>query len=311
MSSPPLLPPRLRRGDVIGLIAPAGPVRDGARIGRAVRYFERLGYHVAVGEHAARARGYLAGRDDQRLADFHAMFRAPEVRAVIALRGGYGSSRLLSAIDYRLIARNPKILVGYSDLTALQMAVWKKCRLVTFHGPMAGVEFAGRMDPFTEEHFWQMVTSPAVPLRLVAGRSAGTSRHSSPPVTGRLLGGNLSLLVSLLGTPFQPDLRGAILMVEEIGEEPYRIDRMLTHLRNAGALRHVRGILAGRFIRCVPSTRPSPGTAQVLRDAAGTLPFLQGFPFGHLPRKLTLPLGVPAALDPARRSLDLLGPAVS
>lgn len=305
-----LLPPRLRRGDLIGIVAPAGPVTDASRIEKAVRYFERQGYRVAVGAHAGRVHGYLAGTDGERLEDLHAMFRDPRVRALVALRGGYGTTRLLPLLDFRLIRRNPKIVCGYSDLTALQLALWHACRLVTFHGPMAGPDFAGPLDPVTEERFWTMVTAPAVPCRLatVAAAPASARRRT----TGRLLGGNLSLLVSLLGTPFQPSLSGAVLFIEEVGEEPYRIDRMLTQLRNAGVMDRLRAILTGRFEDCAVKDprRPSFSTGEVLAGHAGALLHLAALPFGHVSRKVTIPIGVPVAVDGDAGTVDLLAPAV-
>jgi muramoyltetrapeptide carboxypeptidase len=243
------------------------------------------------------------------------MFRDPRVRAILALRGGYGSLRLLSHIDYRLIARCPKILAGFSDLTALQLALWNACRLVTFHGPMLGSDFAGRVDPFTEERFWTMVTSPVVPQRLAPPRGVHTRALAGGRSNGRLMGGNLSLLISLLGTPYQPSFAGCILFFEEIGEEPYRVDRMLTHLHLTGILKDVRGIVSGQFTGCVPQdrTRPSLTLRTILEETAERtdVPFLSGVPFGHVRHKLTLPIGIRAALDAERGTLDLLEAAVS
>lgn len=314
VASSPLVPPRLRRGDCIGIIAPAGPVADVSRIERGVRYLERLGYTALVGRHAARTHGYLAGTDAQRLEDLHAMFRDPRVRMIMALRGGYGSTRLLSAVDYGMIARNPKILAGFSDLTALQLALWTMCRLVTIHGPMLASDFSGRTDASTEEHFWRLVTTPSVPERIARGRTARAEVHTGGRATGRLLGGNLSLIVSLVGTPFQPAFKGSILFFEEVGEEPYRVDRMLTHLRDAGVFRRLHGLVAGQFTDCSPKDRrrPSLTLRQVLAETAehAGVPFLSGLPFGHVRRKVSLPIGVRAAVDAESGTLDLLEPAV-
>ena len=314
-SPPPLLPPRLRHGDLIGIIAPAGPVADGSRIERGVRYIERLGYSVVVGRNVTRVHGYLAGTDEERLSDLHTMFRDHRVKAIMALRGGYGSTRLLSRLQYRLIARNPKILIGFSDLTALQLAIWNGCHMVTFHGPMLSSDFAGPSNHFTEELFWRLVTSPSIPERLPMPRSPRPRSLNGGSANGRLLGGNLSLLVSLLGTPYQPSFSGSLLFFEEVGEEPYRIDRMLTQLRNAGVFRKVRGILTGQFSDCVPAdkTRPSLTIDDILGEIPEQtgVPFLTNLPFGHVGRKLTLPIGVRACLDADRRTLDLLEPAVS
>ena len=306
-------PQRLKKGDLIGVISPAGPVSNVTSIGKGVRYLESLGYRVVVGENAGKADGYLAGTDEERAADVHAMFLDGRVKAVMCVRGGYGTPRLLSHINYKLISRNPKILAGFSDVTALQLALWKKCRLITFHGPMVGVEMANHMDPFTEEMFWRTVTSnrkteirlsdDALIDTLVPGRAVG-----------RLLGGNLSLVASLLGTRYQPDFADAILFLEEVAEEPYRVDRMLTHLRNASLYRKANAILFGQFSDCNPldPTKPSCTVAEVLHNAASTFgkPVLANLPFGHVSRKLTLPVGLRVKVDTSKKLLHFIEPAV-
>ena len=155
-----LVPQRLKKGDLIGIICPAGPVLDLSRLERGVRYLEGLGYRTMVGRNALRRLGYLAGTDEERAEDIHAMFTDRKVRGIFCARGGFGTPRLLSLIDYRLIAKNPKILVGYSDITALALAIWKKCRLVTYHGPMLAVDMAVDVNAFAEESLWRILTSP-------------------------------------------------------------------------------------------------------------------------------------------------------
>jgi muramoyltetrapeptide carboxypeptidase len=303
----------LRAGDLIGLVSPASPIADVSRIDQAVRYLEGLGYRVRIGEHVTDSYGYLAGSDRDRVADLHAMFADPAVRAVFCIRGGYGTPRLLSHINYRLIRNNPKIFAGYSDITALELAFWRKTGLITFHGPMAGVDLAGPPDPFTEEMFWSMLSAKKkrgritlpdpLPRTLQGGRA-----------TGRLLGGNLALVVSTLGTPYQPDLRDALLFLEDISEEPYRIDRMLTQLRNAGILQRSAAVLTGQFTDCVPqdATKPTLTLAQILEETAALTgrPFLAGLPFGHESPKMTLPVGLRARLDASSGTLELLEAAV-
>jgi len=229
-------PPRLRRGDVIGLIAPASPLKNAGRIEASVRYLERLGYRIQLGRHVTERHGYLAGTDAQRAADLNAMLGDPQVRAVFALRGGYGTPRLLPWVDYRAVRRQPKILVGYSDLTALQLALFRRTGLVTFSGPMLGADLRPSLDPYTEEHFWRLLTSRRTAGALSNPRNRPLIVRRPGRAEGRLLGGNLSLLVSSLGTSFSPDYRDALLVLEDVDEHLHRLDRMFTQLRNAGVL---------------------------------------------------------------------------
>lgn len=307
-------PRRLRKGQLIGLVSPAGTPSPGTKIEKSVRRLESEGYRVVVGKHAAAEHGYLAGRDEERAADLNAMIRDPAVRAIFALRGGYGSPRLLRWIDYGALGRDPKIICGFSDITALQLAIFRKCRLVTFSGPMPAVDFWDEIDSYTEENFWRLLTStrkigplenpphsPATVLRTGVGQ-------------GTLLGGNLSLLVSSLGTPFLPSLRGAILVLEEVDEYPYRIDRMLTQLENSGIARAVNGVVFGQFTRCVPKdpSKPSLPVEVVQKDFVSRLncPVFGNLQYGHVPCKLTLPLGLEARLDSAQNCIELPQSAV-
>lgn len=308
-----LKPPRLRRGDLIGLVSPASRIADTAKIDQAVRYLEGLGYRAIVGANATKMNTYLAGTDQERAADLNAMFEDPRVKAIFCIRGGYGTPRLLPLVRYRMIARNPKILVGYSDITALHLAIWRKTRLVSFHGPMAGSDMAEPMDPFTEEHFWRLLTSTKrmgsihipddQPRTLVPGKG-----------TGRLLGGNLALITSIVGTSFQPDFSKAVLYIEDIGEDPYRVDRMLTQLRGSGILPKAHAILVGQFTDCVPrdSSSPSFSVDEVLEEYTyrSGVPCLSGLPFGHNRRKMTIPVGVRARVNATERSIEYLEGAV-
>ncbi len=303
-----LVPPRLRPNDLVGLVSPAGNVEDSSRIENAVRYLEKLGFRVRVAAHAARVHGYLAGTDRERAEDLHAMFADARVRAVFCLRGGYGATRLLPLLDYRLIARHPKIFVGYSDITALLLAFWKKCRLVTFHGPMAAVDWGSGAEPDDEGFFWELLSSP-LRRRAIPVKAAGRIHRCGGRATGRLLGGNLSLVASLAGTPFMPDFTRCILFLEEVNEEPYRVDRMLIQLRNSAVLRRSSGFLLGQFSRCLPQdpSRPSLNIPEILDEIIAPLrkPLLLNLPFGHLGQKLTLPVGVRAAVDAEKRELAL------
>jgi muramoyltetrapeptide carboxypeptidase len=310
-----LVPQRLKKGDCIGIISPASPVADASRIERGVRYLEGLGYRTKLGDAVYRRKGYLAGTDDERAGDIHAMFRDKNVRAIFCARGGYGSPRLLSKIDYRIVGRNPKIFLGYSDVTALSLAFWKKCRLVTYHGPMLAVDLQGDVNAFAEESLWRTLASPGRNAVLAASEAPPAAAHASGTATGRLLGGNLSLVVSLLGTPYMPDLRGALLFLEEIGEDPYRVDRMLTQIRNAGVFTRASGLALGHFTDCVPRDPAAPTIPlqSILAEtaaAAGT-PVLGGFPFGHEKPMATLPVGLRARLDAGKGVITLLEPSTS
>jgi len=310
----PVQPAALKKGDVIGVISPASPIADASRIQTGVRYLERLGYRVLIGENVGKTHGYLAGSDTDRVKDLHQMFAEKRVKAIMCVRGGYGTPRLLPLLDYGLIARNPKIFVGFSDITALQLAFWKKCRLMSFHGPMLGVDFGGEVDPYTEESFWNMVSSTKKMGEVRFPDNTPTQVLRDGGASGRLLGGNLSLIASLMGSPFEPDFAGSLLFIEEVGEEPYRVDRMMTQLRIASVLSRVEGILAGQFSDCTPrdATQPSLSIGDILGEnaAAASKPFLADLPFGHVAKKMTLPVGLMARLDTGRRSIEYMEAAV-
>lgn len=310
---PILKPPHLRRGDLIGLIAPASPPAAD-NIERGVRYLESLGYRVTVGPNTGRELGYLAGTDEERAHDLNLMLRDRKVRAIFAIRGGYGTPRLLSAIDYRAVRKDPKVIAGYSDITALQLALFRRTGLVTFSGPMAGVEMANGIDPFTEEWFWRSVTSTA-PLGLLKN-PPGEPLWSSGKGSGRgqLLGGNLALLVSLLGTPYSPDYRKAVLVLEDVDEAPHRVDRMFIQLELAGIPGKISALVLGKFTDCVPAdpSKPHLTIEQVLEEVRRRVrvPVLANFQYGHIARKLTLPFGVRVAIDARRGVFEVKEPGV-
>ena len=308
-------PARLRKGEVIGLIAPAGPVLPTEKIDRSVVYLEGLGYRVKTGKFVASVHGHLAGDDSQRSADLNDMLRDPQVRAIFCLRGGYGTPRLLPFLDYTAAGADPKIVVGYSDITALQLALFQKTGLVTFSGPMPGVELWKDPDPFTEQNFWKLLTEPEPEFKLENPDADPIVWHDGEPVEGILAGGNLALLISSLGTPYCPSFRGAILFVEEVGEAPYRVDRLFTQLRNAGVLAEVNGLVTGKFTECEPAdpSKPHLTLAQVLETARSWTrgAAISNLCYGHIPRKLTLPMGVRARVDPKEKCFKLLEPAVS
>jgi muramoyltetrapeptide carboxypeptidase len=309
-----LRPKALRRGEVIGLVAPAGALWRPDRVEGCVRYLEGQGYRVEVGAHALGNDGAFSGTDDERLCDLNGMLRDPRIRAILALRGGYGTPRLLDRIDYAAVRRDPKIVVGYSDITALQMALYRKTGLVSFSGPLGAVEFASAPDPVTEESFWRLVTSRRTRGRLPLPDDEPLVTRQKGLGEGPLLGGCLSLVVALLGTPFSPDYRGAVVALEDVHEQFHRIDRMITQLRLAGVLGRATGLLLGRFTHTTAADLAHPFHdleavwQSVLQGV--TAPILAGFPYGHVPRKVTLPWGIPVRVDGKKQAVSLLESAV-
>lgn len=305
----PVRPPRLRPGNVIGLLSPASPPQSPDRLEKSVRYLERLGYRVLVGEHVLSHHGFSAGTDAQRADDFNSMLRNPEVRAIFALRGGNGCCRLLRHLDYRAARRHPKIIVGYSDLTFLQLALWRRSRLVTFSGPMPAVEFWNHPDPWTEEQFWGLLTSRAARRTLPHPPDQPPIALRSGRAEGPLLGGCFSLVSSILATPYQPNFQGALLFLEDVREELHRIHRMLTQLDNAGILRRAGGVVLGQFTEATPEpAEPHFGLPEIYAETLSEFqgPILSQVAYGHIPRKLTIPQGVQARLDSRRLKLELL-----
>lgn len=305
-------PPRLRKGETIGVIAPSSPQRDDKRLKSGIRYFESLGYRVRCGENLWKRHGYLAGTDEERIADLNAMINDPEVRMIIAGRGGYGMTRIIERVDYRALKRSPKIIVGFSDVTALNCALLVKCGLVSFSGAMPGVDFwePGNIDPFAEETFWRSVTSvrPLGTIKQPEGNPIAPLARGS--AEGWLLAGNLTLLAAITGTPYMPKPDGAILLTEEIGEEAYRVDRLFSQLYNAGILNRINGLALGAFTDAKPtrvSVDPLPIEevfAEYVQRAG--VPSIGNLLYGHIKTKMTLPIGVQARIDGTRGTLRVL-----
>ncbi|MBN2126288.1 MAG: LD-carboxypeptidase [Deltaproteobacteria bacterium] len=293
---------RLRPGDRIGIIAPAGPV-DASEMAPGIALLESQGYEVVPSDHLYDRQGYLAGEDAARLHDLHAMFRDGAVRAILCARGGYGSMRLLEKIDFDLIGRNPRIFVGYSDITALLWAMHARTRLVTVHGPM--VRELLRDEGRNLEYLLDLLSSERPPRLDLSGATVLRRGHA----VGPLFGGNLSLICHLLGTPFLPSLQGALLFIEDRGEPPYRVDRMLTHLRLGGVLEGLAGVVAGSFDDCGEPSELDGVLAEVLSGL--DIPVVSGLPVGHAARNVPLPIGIPAELDTEAMRLSVLEPCVA
>jgi muramoyltetrapeptide carboxypeptidase len=273
-------------------------------IARAEDVVRSLGLVPQVGGNAAQKRGYLAGSDEDRAADFNAAAHDSRVRGIFALRGGYGTMRLLDIIDYAALQRDPKVVLGYSDLTALLNAITQKTGLVTFHGPVAALsEFSAN-----EVRWLKAAVMDARPIGEM--RDESTRTLTGGTASGRIAGGNLSLIAALEGTPHAIDTEGAILLIEEVEEAPYRIDRMLTQLRLSGALQRCAGIIAGGWTNCdVPEDHVYAGMRleHVLADRLGDIgiPVLLDIPSGHIDQQWTLPIGALATLDAAARTLTI------
>ena len=303
-------PEKLKRGDVIGIISPSSPVSDKVKLDSGVSYFEKMGYRVKVGINAMKEWGYLAGTDEERVEDIHNMFLDNEVKLIICLRGGYGASRLLDKIDYRIVKNNPKIFCGYSDITVLQNAFFKKTGLITFAGPMAGVDFYEDISEFTEQNFWNTVTS-SKPIKLNCPKGKRLSSYRSGIAEGKLIGGNLSMFVSLIGTEYLPGPEGKILFLEEVDEVPYRIDRMLNQLRLSGYLGKIKGVILGSFTDCIENDlqRKSLKLEEVMDDYFINdfhAPVLYNLNHGHIKDNITMPIGLNVKINGIDCSIDFL-----
>jgi len=296
-------PKRLTAGDTVGLVLPASAAFEADEIQFAKEQMEAIGFKVVIGPHAFDKWGYFAGHDRDRAADINQMFADDTVNGVVCYTGGWGSPRVLPYLDYDLIKRKPKVLIGYSDITALLNAVHKKTGLITFHGPVG----ASTYDPFTLENFRRVVMTaepagllptPSKKPNELVDRTNRILKITKGTATGPLIGGNLTMIATLMGTPYQPDPTGAILFLEDVHEEPYRIDRMLTTLALGGMFDKVAGIIFGRCSDCGVKG-PSFSLEEILRDRFGALPVpvISGLSFGHIEQKLVLPIGAPATLD--------------
>jgi len=299
-------PPRLRRGDLIGVISPAAAVQA-ETLRRGCEELERLGFSVRVGPHALDRHRFLAGTDRDRAGELTAMFLDPAVRAIFCSRAGYGSGRLLPLLDFSALARTPKIFLGFSDVTLLLNAFVQRCGLVCFHGPVVAGEFATGFSAHSLSHLLGLLTTGTRAERLTF-----PTVIRDGVAEGRLLGGCLSLLVTTLGTPFALDTTGAILFIEDVGEKPYRIDRMLTHLKQTGKLDNLAGVIFGPMSGCLGDTNDPVLLLSVIAEVFSDYPYPVGFglPAGHGGDNLALPLGTRVRLDMTQRHLTFLEPAV-
>lgn len=311
-----ILPAPLRPGAKISLIAPASPASD-EKIAQALTNLKNLGFEVKEGASMRKRLGHLAGTDAERLADLHAAFSDPDTDAVWCVRGGYGCTRLLPNVDFDLIRRHPKPFFGYSDVTALHLAIGQKTGLVTFHAPVA----AGEYEPATFPHLIAVARDGTAPYTI--NKRTNNDVVSDVPFApfiiregaaeGELTGGNLSLLAAMCGTPWQPSFKDKMVFLEDVGEQPYRIDRLLTQLLEATDLRQAAGLALGVFYDCQPKKGEYSLSLQetlIDRLAQLNLPVFYGFPFGHILEQATLPYGIQARMDAKAGTLTLLERAV-
>ncbi|RKD22617.1 hypothetical protein BEP19_10170 [Ammoniphilus oxalaticus] len=300
-------PKALSLGDTIGVIAPASPVLD--KVARtALTALQDFGFNLKLGDTVSAQYGYLAGSDQLRANDINRMFADPEVKAIFCMRGGYGTPRILEAIDYDLIRRCPKVFVGYSDITALHLAILKYAGLVTFHGPMIA-ELANEPAPMTWPTLFQHVMDPCPWGRYVEPKDMLQCVMTPGMATGPLVGGNLSLICATLGTPYEIETTGRILFLEDVGEEPYAIDRMLSQLKLAGKLQVSAGIVLADFDPAPsPPKKKSLTLEQVFADILKPLgiPCYYGLKAGHCDPNLTMPIGVETRLNAAEGWIEFL-----
>lgn len=307
-------PKPLQKGDRIGLVSPASKLPHREEYGEIIRQIKSMGYKVKVGRNAKKQYGGFAGTDKQRADDLNAMFADDSVDAILPFRGGWGCNRILDLVDFNLIRKNPKILVGFSDITSLLLAIYAKTGLVTFHGPVGKSDWSD----YTIHHFDEALTTGDIYALETPGSDFCDSCNDLDVITpgkttGRLLGGNLSVLTAMIGSDYLPDWEGSILFVEDVGEDYYRIDRMITQLELSGILDKISGFIFGQCSSCEKSGPDSLPLKKVLRDHVKSrgIPAFSGAMFGHISRTITIPEGVMAEMDAQKGTIRLKEPATS
>ena len=310
-------PKKLSPGQTIGLVSPAGAVYESEPYEIAIEALEALGFQVKEGKHLKDRHGHLAGEDDARARELNKMFKDPSVDAIICLRGGSGAARVLDKIDYKMIKKNPKVFIGYSDITALQLALYKKTGLVTFHGPV-GIsswnEFS--RDYFTNLLFQNQLMSfknPSKPGSEWVETKNRTRTIHPGKVRGRLLGGNLAVLCGLMGSDYLPGFKGSLLFIEEVNEELYRVDRLMAQLYLSGVLGEINGFIFGKCTNCHPGRGYGSLTFDEIIDhyiKPLKIPAFSGSMIGHINSKFTIPLGIEAEMDADEGTFQLVEPAL-
>jgi muramoyltetrapeptide carboxypeptidase len=307
-------PQKLKSGSVIGIVAPASASVDPIHLENGVRYLEKNGYRVELSKNLGKINGYLAGTDQERADDLNSMFKNKNVSAIFCVRGGYGASRILDKLNYKIIKSNPKIFVGYSEITALQMSIFQKTGLITFAGPMIATDFGNDVSSFTEDFFWKIISSNKKIGRLNFPDDMKLASITKGGASGRIIGGNLSVFSALAGTQYFPDLKGRILMLEDVDELPYKIDRLLNQLRLMKIFKQVKGVILGRFVDCYEhdTSKRTLTLGEVMEDYFKNLkiPVLYTFPHGHIKDKVTVPFGINVKMNASRGFVEYTESAV-
>lgn len=301
-------PKPLQQGDSVAIIAPASPC-DKKLIDKCIASLNELGLKVVIGESCISEHGFLSGTDDIRANDINCMFADKNIKGIFALRGGYGCARLLDLLDFKLIKKNPKIFIGYSDITALHIAINQKSKLITYHGPMISTELIKGLDEYSADYYKKFIFGNEKVEELFNPEGNTLEVINNGIASGQLTGGNLSLICSSLGTKYEINTKNKILFLEEVEEVPYKVDRMLTHLKQSGKLKDVNGIILGAFTNCIaPNNKKSLSLQEVFNEIILPLkkPTISNLVCGHCLPTLTLPLGEKVLLDANNKKVKIL-----
>jgi muramoyltetrapeptide carboxypeptidase len=299
---------KIQKSSTLAIIAPGFPA-NAEKIATGITYLESKGFKVKSGKSLQQNYGYFSAPDQQRAKEINDFFADPQVDAIFCVRGGWGSLRLLDKLDYNVILKNPKALIGYSDITTLQLAIWQKCGIPSISGPMVAVEMAGGILDFTEKFFWPQVTNREKEFTINLDETGGNFSIKSSS-EGTLIGGCLTMIVHQLGTPYAPDFKNCVLFIEDIGEEPYKIDRNLAQLKQAGILNSLNGLIVGSFIDCVDERSSTFTLNEIFQHYFTDLlcPVIYAFPYGHGLKKVSLPIGVKARLNGRQNTILIDNP---
>lgn len=304
----PIKPKALKKNSTIALIAPAGPISE-SQLASAQENLAEMGFKSTFTEKILEKKGYLAGSDEIRINDLHEAFNNENADAILCIRGGYGCSRIIDQIDYELIKKHPKIFIGYSDITALLNAIWQKTGLITFHGVVGTSAFT----PYTRQQFENIVTNQSSKYQINTKQPDDLNIIHEGKCNGQLVGGNLSIIISLIGTPYEINFENKILFIEEVNEAPYKIDRMLTQLLLNGNIKNAAGIILGKFNGCdIDHAEITVNNSLSLNEIFDnrlkklSIPVLSGFSFGHVMDQALFPIGIKAGFDTADAKIQII-----